>query len=289
MKIIPNAVTRRFGRQILVLQKNSPRILFVAGITGVVASTVIACRATLKLEEVLNDAEVEISGVKDELILHPDKKRSHQKDLAYVYGKTGFRIVKLYAPAVVIGSASIAALTGSHVALTRRNASLTAAYATLSKGFDEYRGRVRHELGEEREANLYNGIVMIEGVDEKGKKTLTPMADPNHLSPYARFFDEYSIYWQKNAEHNRMFVQLQQNYLNHLLVSRGHVFLNEAYDQLGIPRSSAGQVVGWKSDGGGDCFIDFHLFDVQNTAFINGHERSILLDFNVDGIIYEDI
>ena len=58
---------------------------------------------------------------------------------------------------------------------------------------------------------------------------------------------------------------------------------------LGIPRSQAGAVVGWVL-GEGDDYIDFGMFDGNNMAtrdFVNGYERSILLDFNVDGVIYD--
>lgn len=285
MKIIPNAVTRQVARQILVTQKHSPRILFVAGIAGVVTSTVLACRATLKLHEIAEEIEDEITDVKINL----EGTESYHKDLAYVYAKGAYRIGRLYAPAVIVGTASIGALTGSHITLSRRNASLTAAYAAVSKGFDEYRDRVKTELGEEREREIYHAVTIEQMIDEDGKKVFVPVADPNHWSPYARFFDEASPNWQKNAELNRLFVQCQQNYANHLLHARGHIFLNEVYDMLGLERCKAGQTVGWTLGNGGDNYIDFGLYEASSARFVNGIERSILLDFNVDGVILDNI
>jgi hypothetical protein len=63
---------------------------------------------------------------------------------------------------------------------------------------------------------------------------------------------------------------------------------------LGIDRSKAGSVVGWviTKEGTGDNFIDFGVFDGDNPRardFVNGREGSILLDFNVDGVIYDKI
>jgi hypothetical protein len=209
-----------------------------------------------------------------------------------VYTEGAFRIGKLYAPAVAVGAISIAALSGSHVILTRRNAALTAAYAAVSKAYVEYRARVEEQLGEDKERMIYHAAEVRELVDPDnpdGKKIKEVVADPTRFSPYARFFDEASPDWQKDAELNRYYIQCQQNYANHLLQARGHVFLNEVYDMLGIERSKAGQVVGWLIGGDGDNYIDFGMFEARNSEFINGNERCILLDFNVDGVIYDQI
>lgn len=286
MKIqIPIQVTQKIARQALILRKHSPRIMFTGGIGGVIVSTVLACKATLKLSDVVDEAETTIFGIRNDLKDSP----GYRKDLAYVYGKTAYNVVKLYSPAIIVGGASIAALTGSHVTLTRRNAAVTAAYAAMAKSFDEYRDRVRHDLGDDRERELRHAVELVDIPDKNGKTKKSAVADPNKMSPYSRFFDEYSGSWQKNPELNKVFLLAQQNYANHLLRARGHVFLNEVYDMLGLERSTAGQVVGWIVSENGDNFIDFGMFEVRNADFVNNAERSILLDFNVDGVIYDKI
>lgn len=286
MKFIPSIVTAKVARQVLTVQKHSPQILFVAGIAGAITSTVVACKATLKLNDVIDEIEYDVADVKK----HRDEySTDYYKDLSYIYAKGAYRVGKLYAPALIVGTASIGALTGSHVTLNRRNAGLTAAYAATQKAYDEYRERVQEELGEKKESDIHHAVKVLDVVDETGKKHKIPHADPNKWSMYARFFDEASVNWQKNAELNRIFVQAQQNYCNHLLHARGHVFLNEVYDMLGIPRCKAGQVVGWVLGEGGDGFIDFGMYEAANADFVNGAERNIILDFNVDGVIYDKI
>jgi hypothetical protein len=286
MKIqLPIQVTQKLARQALILRKHSPRIMFVGGIGGVITSTVLACRATLKLTDVVDTAEATIVGIRSDMKDTP----GYRKDLAYAYGKTAAEVIKLYGPAVIVGGVSIAALTGSHVTLTRRNAAATAAYAAMAKSFDEYRDRVRHDLGDDRERELRHAVELVDIPDKNGKMKKSAVADPNKMSPYARFFDEYSSSWQKNPELNKIFLLAQQNYANHLLRARGHVFLNEIYDMLGLERCSAGQMVGWVISETGDNFIDFGMFEVRNADFVNNVERSILLDFNVDGVIYDKI
>lgn len=289
MKLIPQSVTRTIGRQILLSKKNSPHIFFVGGVAGIISSGFLACRATLKLEATLDEVKKDLDTVK---ALHDDPtegskypKQEHSKDLGYVYGKTAHHLGRLYGPSIVVGAVSIAALTGSHIQLTRRNTALTATLAAVSKAYDEYRVRVQDEIGKERELDIHRSVKE----EKNDKKELVKVVDPNGFSPYARIFDELTPNWQKDAELNRIFLQCQQNYANHKLRSRGHIFLNEIYDALGLERSRAGAVVGWVVDGEGDGFVDFGMFEANNSRFINNLERSIILDFNVDGVVYDKI
>lgn len=282
MSLISPSLSRPIFRAALSIRKASPNLLFAGGVVGVVAGSVLACRATLKLPEALDNMQNEIDDVKS-------MEKEDARDLVYVYAKNVAHIGRLYAPAIMVGAASIGALTGSHVTLNRRNAGLTAAYAALSTAYDEYRARVSAELGEDREMDIYNApFEKPDNVPVKEELTPAP-ANPNKHSPYARFFDEGSINFEKNAELNLLFVKCQQNYANHLLQARGHLFLNEVYDMLGIGRSQAGQVVGWVIGEEGDNYVDFGLYELQNSRFINGYEPAILLDFNVDGVIYDKI
>lgn len=111
------------------------------------------------------------------------------------------------------------------------------------------------------------------------------------VSQYARLFDDSCVGWTKDPEYNMHFLKCQQNYCNDMLKARGHLFLNEVYDILGIPRTKAGTVVGWvynEENPIGDNFVDFGIFDTndeRNSDFINGFKRTAILDFNVDGNI----
>lgn len=112
------------------------------------------------------------------------------------------------------------------------------------------------------------------------------------VSPYARWFDDKSIAWSKDPENNKFFLLRQQDYANEKLKMRGYLFLNDIYDMLGIPRSKAGQVVGWiydPTDATRDSYVDFGIFNIRNRDFVNEYEGCLLLDFNVDGPILDRI
>ena len=287
------------------VQKHSPEILAGVGVVGVVASTVMACKATMKLNDILEESketrdkirEVESNPRYEEQYSHEDAK----KDLTINYTQTGLKIAKLYAPAVILGSASLGCLLASNDILRKRNAALSAAYMTVDKSFKEYRQRVVDRFGEEVEKEIrYNikaeeitsTVVAEDGSETTITETVKTM-DPNLYSDYAKFFDEASPYWQKDPEYNFMFLKSQQQYANDLLKARGRLFLNEVYEMLGIDKTKAGQIVGWVYNPDnpiGDNFVDFGIFDMSKErvrAFVNGYEPNILLDFNVDGNIWD--
>lgn len=286
MKFVPNAVSRKVAMTVLKTKKNSPHILFVGGVVGIVGSTFLACRATLKLEPVVDEIREDIQNVKSMKRVTKEDEDQYRRDLVYVYGKSTSRIGRLYGSSVVLGVASIGALTKSHVELSRRNSALSAALIVATEAYENYRDRVREALGEERELDIYHNAHEETIVGEDGKKKKVKVVNEFGWSPYARFFEEGNPNWEKNPDFNRTFVTCQQTWLNQKLQARGFVFLNEAYQALGLEWTKEGQIVGWLRDGDGDNHIDFGLYEAWNERFMQGFERNILLDFNVDGPIY---
>lgn len=303
---LPASTTRALNRAALKIRKHSPEILVASGIVGVVTSTVMACKATTKIDEVLTESKEHVEMTKkyveDNGFTEKYTENDYKKDLTIMYTQRGVKLAKLYAPAVILGTVSITAILAGHNILRKRNVALAAAYATVDKGFKEYRGRVIERFGEELDKELkYNikakDVEEVKVNEETGKEEITKqtvnVADPNAYSDYARFFDDGCTGWTKDPEYNLMFLKDQQRYANDRLQSKGSLFLNEVYDMLGIPRTKAGACVGWIFDEKnpvGDNFVDFGIYDMYNERkrdFVNGYERTILLDFNVDGNILD--
>lgn len=299
---IVNSATRAFNRFGFKLKKHSPEIMVIAGVVGVVASAVMACKATTKASEIIDDMKDQMDKIK-KVAAMPDvedyTEEDMKKDIAIVYTQTAVKFIKLYGPSVLLGAASIASILAGHNITRKRNVALAAAYATIDNSFKDYRSHVIERFGEQLDKELRYNIKAKEFseivTDDKGKEKTTKktveVADPNTYSDYARFFDDGCTGWQKDAELNLVFLKQQQNWANDLLKRKGHLFLNEVYDMLGIPRTKAGQIVGWIYDEdhpNGDNFVDFGIYDLNRERardFVNGYERTILLDFNVDGNI----
>jgi hypothetical protein len=312
MTLVPNAISTKIARQSLLAGKNAPTMLFGAGVLGMVGSTVLACRATLKMDEILSKTRDDLNTAKslhmaDSSISHsfsvkadPETKpleyndADYRKDVTVIYTRALVSITKEYGPAILLASASVSCLIKSHDIMTKRNAALTAAYVAVDEAFTRYRSRVVNKYGEEEDREFRYGVAdEVKIIDEEGKVHTEKRFGDDAPSMYARFFDEYSTSWSKEPEYNIVFLRCQQKWANDLLKARGHVFLNEVYDSLGIDRTTAGSVVGWIVSRDSDNFIDFGLFaDREGRGvrdFINGRNGSILLDFNVDGVIYDKI
>lgn len=302
---IANNITRSINKAGLKLRKHSPEILLVTGIVAGVTSAVMACKATTKLSGILEENKENVKQLHEYVETHGYSEKyteeDSKKDLAVMYTQTGLKVAKLYAPSVLTGAAAIACILGGYNIINKRYVSAAAAYATIDSSFKAYRNRVIERFGKELDRELKYDIktkqVEETVVNEDGTETVVTKtvqtANLNGPSDYAKFFDESCPAWDKDPDYNFMFVKGIQSQANDMLQARGHLFLNEVYDMLGIPRTQAGNIVGWIYDEEhpmGDNFVDFGIFDQDDERkrmFVNGHERTILLDFNVDGNIWE--
>lgn len=317
-----NNMTRTFHKVGFQLKKHSPEIMIVAGVTGTVVSAVMACKATTKVHDILEESKARVNQVHE--VLENDKLRYEEvkqedgalvrvekyteedskKDLAVIYLQTGMRFAKLYGPSILLGAVSITSILASHNIMRKRNVALAAAYTAVDKSFKGYRNRVVERFGEQLDKELRYNIkakeiettVVDENGEEKVVKEYVQAADdtnPNFYSDYAKCFDNGCTGWTKDAEMNLFFLKRQQDWANERLKARGYLFLNEVYESLGIPRTKAGQVVGWVYDAvnpKGDNYVDFGIYNLHDEKardFVNGYERSIWLDFNVDGNILD--
>lgn len=294
------------------IKKHSPEILVVAGVVGVITSAVMACKATTKVNDIVDEAKETIDKIHDGVENHKHTSDGEEyreevanKDLAIVYVQTGWKFAKLYGPAVILGVASISCLVGSNQILRKRNLALAAAFQAVDTSFKEYRGRLIDRFGEngkalDRELRLGIKAKEIEEtvVDENGKETTVTktvnVVDPNTVHDiYSIVWQEGNEGWTKSPELNKFFLIQTQNMANDKLRLQGRLSLNEVYDMLGAPRTKFGQFAGWVYSDDcslGDNFVDFGLFDVNTPCdLVNCLERSVVIDFNCSTRYMEDL
>lgn len=300
MNNIVKSATNALSKTKFQLQKHQPEIMVIGGVIGGVVAAVMACKATTKASEVLAESKDRLeqidtvandSDVTDEVYSEED----HKRDLAIVYVQTAGNLVKLYAPAVILGGLSIASILGGHNILQKRNMALAAAYATLNTTFKDYRDRVVDRFGKDVEYQIRHNLKAEEitekvedpetGKTKKVKKTVFTRGDDKHEDGYSRLFDAACDNWNNDAMLNRSFLSCVQNYCNDKLRAQGYLFLSDIYKQLGFRETPESRVVGWRFDGDGDGFVDFG-FD-QDDMFMSGYNKDVWLDFNVDGPILE--
>lgn len=293
------------------LKKASPEIAIVGGTVGLVVAGVLACKQTPKALEVVEEHREKIAKVVDseeEGVTEAGKEyteKDAQHDKALILAQDGLQMVKLYAGPVILATVSIVSILVGARIFRGRLTTLTSAYAVLQSNFSKYRNGVIDKFGQEIDKELRLGlkptIVEEKSVDENGNEKTELKEVATHTydghSCYARIFDESSSYWVKNGGMNLSFVQARQAWLNEKLKRFPHrVYLNEAYRELDLPESPEGQLVGWRYDPNDptrDNYIDFGIQEILNDPerfkeYMQDHERSILLDFNVDGRIIDD-
>jgi hypothetical protein len=292
MNLVPKTVSRFGHRSLLKINASSPTILVVAGVIGLGATAVMAAKATRKIDPVLDEhkqARAEIG--------YSIQTREQQTELVRLYAHTGFELTKIYGPTIFVGTTSAIAVLGGHKILRTRHAAALSAYSGLMEQFTAYRKRIAQTLGKDMEQDIYNGAhgEHVEDPDHPGEYKLKPKWDgTNDPNSYLRpWFDETNVNWSRNAENNYLFLKGVQNHFNRLLNIHGHVFLNDVLRALNMPDVSEGQIVGWLYDSDrGDRYIDFGFMtsdEPHTVAFRNGVERTVRLNFNVDGPVWDKI
>lgn len=287
----------------LGIKKHSPEILVTAGIgTGIVAA-IVACKQTIKANDIIAEARKSLQNIEDvkELAANNEveyTEENEQEDRKTIGMQVAVGMIKTYALPVGLGVLSITCILAGHHILKKRSVALAAAYSALSTDFMNYRKRVVNKYGKDVDFMLKNGlekqIVANQVVDpetgevkETKEEVLTYEGDK--LSQYARVFDEVgSTQWTPSADHNRAFLLMEQNYFNERIRTRGYIFLNEVYERLGFRPTKAGSVVGWVYQNADYEGIDFGIFTAHTqkaAEFLEGTEPSIILDFNVQGDI----
>lgn len=292
LKNISNMVTRSIGNMKLTCKRNSPQIFMAMGIAGMVGATLFACKASIEFNEEVKESRARIDDIRASKDISEEDR---SKMIASCYIHTTIKGVSLYTPAVILGGLSIASILTSNKIMQERNAALATAYMGLENKFKQYRDRILDRFGEQVEYEVYNGVKpkeIVETVtDENGEehtvtKTVYEKTGPS-CSMYEALFDEKSRSFEPDANYNRMFVEQCEKNANIKLRRQGHLFLNEVLDMLDLPRTKAGNFVGWiYNDPDCDvCGVDFGLGQPRCLEFLAGHERSVWLEFNVQGNI----
>lgn len=289
MNISPE-IQRAFGRGLLQIQKHSPVILTAVGVASVVTATVLAAKNTLKLEETVDASQERLLHTREAIANNEKPERS----LTATYIRNVASVAKLYVVPATFLVGGVVCILGSQNILHKRNVALVAAYKGLETAYGAYRERVREELGEEKESDIYFGLREEEVVDEKGKKTTVKRTvDGEHSgSPYRFIYDQTNPEWSGHHDMNMFRVIQVQNMYNDILKTRGHVFMSEVLDTLGFERTRASIVTGWVYDPDekipnhkGDNCIEFNIRDYQDDSRVR--QPMIILDMNVDGTILD--
>ena len=303
MKINTKTLRKSFKKAQLTVRKHSPEILMVAGVIGTVAGAVMACKETLELEDVLDECKQEKMELEEQYAMCEEySEDALKKDQVKLTIKQVAKIVKLYAPSVIMEVTSIGVIFASNDIMRKRNASMAAAYATLNSMYKRYRQNVIESYGEEVDKDMRFGVKheKVTEIDEDGNKVKIDarIVDLDNtalaISDYSRFFQMgCKGFDASSGRYNLLYLKGIQAMFNNKLIADGYVMLNDVYRELGFDTIPEGWSIGWVYDEEnpiGDNYIDFGLYEARNKnqRAVNDWEPVILMDFNVDGNLYED-
>lgn len=283
----PQFATRALGKAQLQWHQNGSTILTVSGTIGMAAAAVLSGIAAVKAQGVVADMRKRGQVINERANIEGWTEQDRVKAVVNETMPGLKKLAFIYAPPVILGLASGAAILAGHGMMLKQRAGLVAAYAALDSSFRAYRNRISEEYGDDVEERLYRERNWAVGQDEETDACIINQ-DPNLASQYGRYFDESSHNWNKEPEYNLTFLLQQQQYANNRLQARGYLFLSDVYRSLGFEESQASRQVGWLYKGDGDGYVDFGIHsigDPNSRAFVNGFEPVVFLDFNVDGVI----
>ena len=303
MKFNTKTLRKSFKKAQLTVRKHSPEILMVAGVIGTVAGAVMACKETLELGGVLDECKQEKMELEEQYTMCEQySEDALKKDQVKLTIKHAAKIVKLYAPSVIMEATSIGVIFASNDIMRKRNASMAAAYATLNSMYKRYRQNVIESYGEEVDKDMRFGVKheKVTEIDEDGNKVKVDarIVDLDNtalaISDYSRFFQMgCKGFDASSGRYNLLYLKGIQAMFNNKLIADGYVMLNDVYRELGFDTIPEGWSIGWVYDEAnpiGDNYIDFGLYEARNKnqRAVNDWEPVILMDFNVDGNLYED-
>ena len=295
-----------------VIEKK-PEILLCSGIGCIVGGFVWGCVSSSKLEKSLSKYKDVIDEAKENILAlesieepSEDAKSSlsvEKKAVTQCYGKIALEMVKLYGPPIALTCSGIGCIVGSHSEMKSRNIGLSAALLSATTAFDEYKKRVIDRVGEEEEEEIRLGLKrstvteeIIDGTTGKKKKVKKEILTGDKQTMLDAevswvFFDEVSPNWKEVPNYNYSFLRMAQNMLNDKLRYKGLLFENDVRDELGLPRTKEGAVLGWVIDetDPDKTYIDFGCWDMDDSAsrrFMEGVEPVVLLKLNTQGNVW---
>lgn len=270
-------VKRNLTKAGLKVAKKKPEIMLGVGVICIGAGVVLTMKQCTKASEILKKKDEQLEKIaivkNDQELVKDYSDEDEKRDLAKVYVDTGVELLKVYLPSLGLILGGVGLILGSHHQMNVRYEALLAAYQAAEKS----RKILKKEL-----------VMDEKDIDDETK---TPTKLDKEEFAYGRVFDSTNQNWHTDPDYNYLFIENQERYFNDLLKSRGHVFLNEVYEALGFEHTKEGSIIGWVYDTGENSgtqnFIAFDVYDEQWFMEEDSVFSSIMIDFNVDGVIYD--
>lgn len=300
---LASKVTRGLSNISRVVGKHSPLIMTAIGVVGLGATAVTSYKAAKKVEVIVED--IEESREQEERIAYLEdgersgimtvEARNELMDLRVTHVpvdrfEVGKRLTGAVALPVALGVASIACIILSYKIQDNRIGALAAALTTATAENAFYKKKYAQQYGEEKAKQFYTPTEMVSRtvVDDNGKESdILETIQSETSSLHGVWFHESTEYASDDHAYNQRFIQNVEDKMTNKLFATGWLRMNEVCDALGLPRTRAGELLGWGVPSG-----DFRL-DQEVTLVYDEVTRQnipqIYIKWNNPKYIYDDV
>ena len=226
------------------IKRNMPTILSIGAAVGVVVSNILTNKASIKATLKVDDVE----------------KKKH-RELTFI--EEVKVVAPIYAPSIVVGAATIGCIFGSNFLNKRQLVALAGAMSLLQANFKRYREEVVHEVGEEKEEEIWKAVKepTTKTISEQESKFI----DTTGLIFFIDSLTDEGFYTDKSTVESAI-LKLNRK----LTLSKNHtVTLNEFRHDLELHPTNFGNIVGWSKidmdeNDKVDDWVDIQLVPFEN-------------------------
>lgn len=269
------------------LIKNGPKIMSVAGGAMAVGGAVMACKATLKVDAVLDAhkeqmARIEAAkAISDENGDNEFTEKDVKKAKFETYVHTGVEIVKLYGPAVCVGMSGVGLMQGAYHVMENRHSTALAALTAMDQAYNELAAKyqdaaqidindIEHQLPVEKKEREIPLSKADEGEIDEPDKLITEDYIPVELfdvlenDPYTIVYDSRNEDWYDggcfvlNANQLESIFNLFER--DRVGYQRPVVWVNDIRRAFKKEEKSTGWSHGWTSEPGDVIEYDVYPF-----------------------------
>lgn len=213
------------NRALTELKRKSPEILTALGVSGVITTAYLSGKASYKASRIITEIEH---------VHAPDENwKTRLKERTQL-------VWKLYVPAGISGTLTIACIITSYKGAGRRTAAAVTAYSLTERAFSEYRDKVIEEIGKTKEQKIRDTIAQEKVNENSVTKEVIIVSGGQVLC--------CELYTHRYFRSDMETLRKAQNDINQRIISQMYVTLEEFYDLIGIPHTSMSGNLGWDSD-----------------------------------------
>lgn len=210
------------------IRVNSPELLIGAGVVAIIAGTVVGCKNTLKIKKVLEEHNEVIDDIKEYRGKGTYTEEEADRDLVVQYANTTSELIKAYAPVVALETIGIGCILYSHKIMKDRYFGALSTINGMQLAYSAYRDRVRKEVGDQKEYDLFHNIkrelIEEEYVDEDGKtktRTKEVVVDRGSEFGHNSYPFDGECWGYKDMYHNKRNMDWVEHEFNFQLYNRG--------------------------------------------------------------------